>query len=115
MSPLADTHEGSIVEKGNGRGPTIPLHKSRKTFSESTKKTGLKSKTPNKVQRHQRVSLPSPAQGAFLLSSMKDKSVDVMKKSNAIVELLQSNNTEPGAIGDALFSDKLFCACKTIF
>ena len=55
-----------------------------------------------------RMTLQSSSQGAFLLETLREKSVDVMKKSTSIHGLLQKYGVDIGFLCDSLFNDKFF-------
>ncbi len=67
-----------------------------------------KSRSVGKRCSQSRMTLYSPAQEGQMLETMHDKSLDLMKKSNDIVNAVKAAGMDIGEVCEALFRDRMF-------
>ena len=102
----ADTSNSKKPAKGYASAKN-----SRSVTNTTTKAPNKKlvSRTSSRAAKYMpKATLWPVSQEKVLLDTLREKSIDAMKKSTAIHELLTNNDTDYSAISESLFKDKLF-------
>ena len=110
-----DKHESAVDDRIE-TADTNTSKKSTKDVTEafitSATKNNYKqasSRSPSSAAKYKLRPVLLPAsQEKVILNTLKDKSVDIMKKSTAIHELLKSSEIDYVTISGLLFNDRLF-------
>jgi hypothetical protein len=104
------------IETAETNGPKKSTKNVRRQPSGTPSTRPRRTATPLQgVKRQQRPTQCLPSQEPQLIETARDKSLDMMRKSNAIHELLQTHNVEAHALCQALFADRFFRSGRPSF